>query len=76
MLISNFQVSEILCVCFIFEYRFIRCWDVKSAHEIYRITAGVGGLGSASDLCIWSLLALRYKLSLNISVCIHIHELD
>lgn len=38
---------------------FIRCWDVKSAQEIYRITAGLGGLGSASELCIWSLLALR-----------------
>ncbi|PIN03232.1 WD40 repeat protein [Handroanthus impetiginosus] len=38
---------------------FIRCWDVKSAHEIYRITVGLGGLGSGSELCIWSLLALR-----------------
>ncbi|XP_057974172.1 WD repeat-containing protein PCN-like [Malania oleifera] len=38
---------------------FIRCWDAKLAHEIYRITAGLGGLGSGSDLCIWSLLALR-----------------
>ncbi|KAI3460141.1 hypothetical protein Pfo_016804 [Paulownia fortunei] len=38
---------------------FIRCWDVKLAHEIYRITVGLGGLGSGSDLCIWSLLALR-----------------
>ncbi|GFQ02575.1 cirhin [Phtheirospermum japonicum] len=38
---------------------FIRCWDVKLSHEIYRITVGLGGLGSDSDLCIWSLLALR-----------------
>ncbi|KAL3634121.1 hypothetical protein CASFOL_021175 [Castilleja foliolosa] len=38
---------------------FIRCWDVKLSHEIYRITVGLGGLGSDNDLCIWSLLALR-----------------
>ncbi|KAK4428676.1 WD repeat-containing protein PCN [Sesamum alatum] len=38
---------------------FIRCWDAELAHEIYRITAGLGGLGSGSDLCIWSLIALR-----------------
>ncbi|XAR48433.1 hypothetical protein NMG60_11031255, partial [Bertholletia excelsa] len=38
---------------------FIRCWDAKLAHEIYRITVGLGGLGSGPDLCIWSLLALR-----------------
>ncbi|KAL3351649.1 hypothetical protein AABB24_019965 [Solanum stoloniferum] len=38
---------------------FIRCWDAKLAYEIYRITVGLGGLGSGSDLCIWSLLALR-----------------
>ncbi|KAK4374360.1 hypothetical protein RND71_005037 [Anisodus tanguticus] len=38
---------------------FIRCWDAKFAHEIYRITVGLGGLGSGSELCIWSLLALR-----------------
>ncbi|KAF3621835.1 putative cirhin-like isoform 2 [Capsicum annuum] len=38
---------------------FIRCWDAKFAYEIYRITAGLGGLGSEPDLCIWSLLALR-----------------
>ncbi|KAK4481557.1 hypothetical protein RD792_012459 [Penstemon davidsonii] len=38
---------------------FIRCWDAKLAHEIYRITVGLGGLGSGSDLCIWSLIALR-----------------
>lgn len=37
----------------------IRCWDAKSAHEIYRISVGLGGLGSGSELCIWSLLALR-----------------
>ncbi|CBI19382.3 unnamed protein product, partial [Vitis vinifera] len=38
---------------------FIRCWDAKLAHEIYRITVGLGGLGSGPELCIWSLLALR-----------------
>ncbi|GER40218.1 transducin family protein / WD-40 repeat family protein [Striga asiatica] len=38
---------------------FIRCWDVKSFHEVYRITVGLGGRGSGNDLCIWSLLALR-----------------
>lgn len=43
----------------LFLCRFIRCWDAKLAYEIYRITVGLGGLGSGSDLCIWSLLALR-----------------
>ncbi|XP_044475587.1 WD repeat-containing protein PCN-like [Mangifera indica] len=38
---------------------FIRCWDVKLGNEIYRITVGLGGLGSGPDLCIWSLLFLR-----------------
>ncbi|KAA8528450.1 hypothetical protein F0562_035805 [Nyssa sinensis] len=38
---------------------FIRCWDTKLAREIYRITVGLGGLGSGPELCIWSLLALR-----------------
>ncbi|KAL2489145.1 Transducin family protein/WD-40 repeat family protein [Forsythia ovata] len=38
---------------------FIRCWDAKLAHEIYRITVGLGGLGSGPELCILSLLALR-----------------
>ncbi|KAL7085331.1 hypothetical protein ACP275_14G275900 [Erythranthe tilingii] len=38
---------------------FIRCWDVKMAQEIYRITVGLGGLGSGKELCILSLLALR-----------------
>ncbi|XP_009612217.1 WD repeat-containing protein PCN-like [Nicotiana tomentosiformis] len=38
---------------------FIRCWDAKLAYEVYRITVGLGGLGSESELCIWSLLALR-----------------
>ncbi|XP_031118407.1 WD repeat-containing protein PCN-like [Ipomoea triloba] len=37
----------------------IRCWDAKLGHEIYRITVGLGGLGSGTELCIWSLLALR-----------------
>ncbi|WCJ43302.1 Transducin family protein / WD-40 repeat family protein [Euphorbia peplus] len=38
---------------------FIRCWDAKLGHEIYRITVGLGGVGSGPELCIWSLLALR-----------------
>ncbi|MED6133282.1 hypothetical protein PIB30_027043 [Stylosanthes scabra] len=37
----------------------IRCWDATSSHEIYRITAGLGGLGGGNELCIWSLLSLR-----------------
>ncbi|CAM6020208.1 unnamed protein product [Sphagnum balticum] len=37
----------------------IRCWDVASNREVYRITAGIGGKGSASDFCIWDLLVLR-----------------
>ncbi|XP_055833953.1 WD repeat-containing protein PCN-like [Solanum dulcamara] len=37
----------------------IRCWDAERNHEIYRISVGLGGLGSGSELCIWSLLALR-----------------
>ncbi|KAL9250981.1 WD repeat-containing protein [Drosera capensis] len=36
----------------------IRCWDPKHAHEVYRITVGLGGLGSGPKLCVWSLLAL------------------
>ncbi|XP_012073934.2 WD repeat-containing protein PCN [Jatropha curcas] len=38
---------------------FVRCWDAKMGHEIYRITVGLGGLGSGPELCVWSLLALR-----------------
>ncbi|WOK98379.1 U3 small nucleolar RNA-associated protein [Canna indica] len=37
----------------------IRCWDVASFHEKYRITTGLGGLGSGPELCVWSLLFLR-----------------
>ncbi|CAM8912436.1 unnamed protein product [Rhodiola kirilowii] len=37
----------------------IRCWDAKSTHEIYRINVGLEGVISGSELCIWSLLALR-----------------
>ncbi|KAJ7966511.1 U3 small nucleolar RNA-associated protein 4 [Quillaja saponaria] len=37
----------------------IRCWNAKLGHEIYRITAGHGGAGTRSELCIWSLLFLR-----------------
>ncbi|KAK4277396.1 hypothetical protein QN277_015401 [Acacia crassicarpa] len=37
----------------------IRCWDATLGREIYRITAGLGGLGGGPELCIWSLLSLR-----------------
>ncbi|MCO5547308.1 hypothetical protein L7F22_000756 [Adiantum nelumboides] len=37
----------------------IRCWDVKQLRELYRITAGLGGAGNGSALCIWSILILR-----------------
>lgn len=37
----------------------IRCWDSASFHEKYRITAGLGGVGTGPELCIWSLLFLR-----------------
>lgn len=39
--------------------RFIRCWDARVGHEIYRITVGLGGSGSGPELCVWSLLSLR-----------------
>lgn len=38
---------------------YIRCWDAKLYHEMYRITVGLGGLGSGPELCVLSLLALR-----------------
>lgn len=38
---------------------FIRCWNASSFHETYRITVGLGGLGSGPDICVWSLLFLR-----------------
>ncbi|XP_019090308.1 PREDICTED: U3 small nucleolar RNA-associated protein 4 isoform X3 [Camelina sativa] len=37
----------------------IRCWDANSCQEVYRITVGLGGLGSSSEICVWSLLSLR-----------------
>ncbi|XP_024029029.1 U3 small nucleolar RNA-associated protein 4 homolog [Morus notabilis] len=37
----------------------IRCWNPILGSEIYRITVGLGGLGSGSELCVWSLLSLR-----------------
>lgn len=37
----------------------IRCWDSTSFQEKYRITAGLGGAGTGSELCIWTLLFLR-----------------
>ncbi|XP_076959974.1 WD repeat-containing protein PCN-like [Bidens hawaiensis] len=38
---------------------FIRCWDAKTSHEVYRITVGLGGVGGGSEICVWSLIALR-----------------
>lgn len=46
-------VAMIIC-------RLIRCWDANSCQEVYRITVGLGGLGSSSEICVWSLLSLRY----------------
>lgn len=37
----------------------IRCWDAKLAHEIYRVTVGLGGSSNGPELCVWSLLYLR-----------------
>ncbi|CAN6297883.1 unnamed protein product [Urochloa humidicola] len=37
----------------------IRCWDSSTFQEKYRITAGLGGAGTGSELCIWTLLFLR-----------------
>ncbi|KAH7302800.1 hypothetical protein KP509_23G087200 [Ceratopteris richardii] len=37
----------------------IRCWDARHMRELYRITAGLGGAGIGSYLCIWSILVLR-----------------
>ncbi|CAF2124847.1 WD repeat-containing protein PCN [Brassica napus] len=37
----------------------IRCWDVNTCQEVYRITVGLGGQGSSSEICVWSLLSLR-----------------
>lgn len=37
----------------------IRCWNTSSYQENYRITVGLGGLGSGPDVCVWSLLFLR-----------------
>ncbi|KAJ8638270.1 hypothetical protein MRB53_012537 [Persea americana] len=60
--------GRVLCVAWSLDARqifsgssdgFIRCWDSQSAHEVYRITVGLGGLGSGPELCVWSLLVLR-----------------
>ncbi|XP_063942597.1 WD repeat-containing protein PCN-like isoform X2 [Daucus carota subsp. sativus] len=32
----------------------IRCWDFKTVREVFRITVGLGELGSGPELCIWS----------------------
>lgn len=59
------KVSSFLCQPF----RFIRCWDAKLFQEVYRITVGLGGLGSASELCVWYILALRYVCVVCMCVC-------
>ncbi|KAI3865140.1 hypothetical protein MKX03_029227 [Papaver bracteatum] len=38
---------------------FIRCWDAQSNNEVYRITVGMGGSRSRSDLCVWCLIYLK-----------------
>ncbi|CAN6808654.1 unnamed protein product [Brassica oleracea] len=40
----------------------IRCWDAHSCQEVYRITVGLGGQGSSSEICVWSLLSLRCEV--------------
>ncbi|KAJ0233271.1 WD repeat-containing protein PCN [Hirschfeldia incana] len=40
----------------------IRCWDANSCQEVYRITVGLGGQGSNSEICVWSLLSLRCEV--------------
>ncbi|KAG0498662.1 hypothetical protein HPP92_002972 [Vanilla planifolia] len=37
----------------------IRCWNASTFQEFYRVTVGLGGLGSGPELCILSLLFLR-----------------
>ncbi|CAM6083883.1 unnamed protein product [Calypogeia fissa] len=37
----------------------IHCWDSYKVQELFRITAGIGGLGGGAELCVWSLLVLR-----------------
>ncbi|KAM5565900.1 WD repeat-containing protein PCN [Rosa sericea] len=37
----------------------IRIWDARGGIEKHRITVGLGGLGSGSELCVWALLSLR-----------------
>ena len=32
----------------------IRCWDLNTTHEVYRITTGFRGLKTGADICIWS----------------------
>ena len=31
----------------------IRCWDIDTTHEVYKITAGFGGLKTGADIRIW-----------------------
>ncbi|XP_050363379.1 WD repeat-containing protein PCN [Argentina anserina] len=37
----------------------IRIWDARGGIEKHRITVGLGGLGSGSELCVWALFSLR-----------------
>lgn len=59
--LSTYQLNTRFLIQTMAFCRYIRCWDAKLGHEIYRITVGLGGLGSGPDLCVWSLLSLRYK---------------
>lgn len=37
----------------------IRCWDVTSRGEVYRMTVNASGSLRPDDLCVWALLVLR-----------------
>lgn len=62
--LTYFLIGVVTQLSFLFMFlvyfiRLIRCWNATLSNEIYRITAGLGGLGSGDALCIWSLLSLR-----------------
>lgn len=48
----------------------IRCWNTASFHEAYRITVGLGGLGSGFELCVWTLLFLRSQIGIIMMIII------
>jgi len=43
----------------LYSYRIIRIWDAKSGIEAHNMSAGLGR-DSGHELCIWSLLYLRW----------------